>query len=234
MSSHPKLTALIVDDEKPARDRLQRLLAPIEAVETNAQAENAKQAMQQIEQAVPDLVFLDISMPEISGIQLAEWIQQKYPQVKIIFTTAYDEYALEAFEVNATDYLLKPIRRERLFKAIKKLFPKETSQQFYVLKDGHCTHKIAIDQIIFLHADQKYTEVHLKNNTYLSSDSLKEFEQTYPQHFLRIHRSTLINPQYLTGIQQQQQTMHVLLENTEFSPEVSRRHQADIRKFLKL
>ncbi len=234
MPTHSVLSALIVDDEKPARERLERLIAPIEAIETLGQAANAQEAMQFIEQSAPDLAFLDISMPEINGIQLAEWIQQHYPTVKIIFTTAYDEYALEAFEVNATDYLLKPIRRERLFKAVKKLFPKAASSQYYVIKDGSCTHKISIEDIVFLHADQKYTEVHLKDNIYLSSDSLKEFEQSYPQSFLRIHRSTLINPDFLEGIEQQQQSLHVLLKDTDRSPEVSRRHQAEIKKFLRL
>ena len=228
------LSVLIVDDEKPARQRLQRLIAPIAILESIGEAANAQEAIELINQQQPDLIFLDISMPTMNGIQLAEWINQHYSRIKIIFTTAYDEYALDAFEVNATDYLLKPIRHERLLKAVKKIIPQQIQEDYYTLKDGQSTHKIVLSDIIFLHADQKYTEIHLANKTYLSSDSLKVFEQTYPSYFLRIHRSTLINQAYLTGIQQQQQSMLVLLKDTQQQPEVSRRHQSTVRKFLKL
>lgn len=233
MTNLKPLSALIIDDEKPARQRLQRLIAPLELLHLTDQAENAEVAMEKISESQPDLVFLDISMPAMNGIELAQWITKEYPTIKIIFTTAYDEYALDAFEVNATDYLLKPIRRERLLRAVKKLFPAEQQAEHYILKDGNITHKILLNDIIFLHADQKYTEVHLSDKTLLSSDSLKDFEERYPEQLLRIHRSTLINPDLLLGIEQQGSSMLVNLKNTETKPEVSRRHQAQVRKFLK-
>ncbi len=227
-----QLSVLIVDDEAPARQRLQRLISSIDILHAIGEAENAEFAIQQIQEQQPDLVFLDISMPSMNGIQLANWLSEQYPAVKIIFTTAYDEYALEAFDVNATDYLLKPIRRERLQKAVQKLIPASTT--FYSIKDGQSTYRLNIQEIIWLHADQKYTEIHTKEKTYLTNDSLKDFEQAYPNTFLRIHRSSLINPKFLQGVEQHQQTMLALLNETDNKPEVSRRHQSDVRNFLKV
>ncbi len=226
------MTCLIIDDEQPARQRLRRLINPIDILEIEGEAADAEEALVMVKENQPDLVFLDISMPNMSGIQLANLLLEKYPKIKIIFTTAYDEYALEAFDVNAIDYLLKPIRRERLFKAVKKLLPEQENEAFYVLKDGNKTLKIAIDEIILLHSDNKYTEVHLMEKTLLSADSLKVFEENYPQKFLRIHRSTLINPKYLKSLEQQQQQMTVTLVSSDITPEVSRRHQAEIKKYL--
>ncbi len=233
MENQLKLTALIVDDEKPARDRLKRLLASINVIELIGQAENAEEAMELIKNYQPALVFLDISMPAMNGIQLANWLQQQNFSSQVIFTTAYDEYALEAFEVNAKDYLLKPIRSERLVAAIKKFLPKQNQQPFIVLKDASSTHKVALADIIYLHADHKYTEVHLTNKKYLTTDSLKEFEQKYPNLFMRIHRSTLINKHFLLGIENKQDAMHVILKEIDAKPKVSRRHQSELRKHLK-
>lgn len=228
-----KIKTLIVDDEKPARDRLARLIGPISSLDLVGEAENAELAMLMILDLQPQLIFLDISMPIMSGIQLADWIQKESIDTHVIFTTAYDEYALEAFEVNAKDYLLKPIRRERLVSAIKKLIPKQVESEFIVLKDSKSTQKVLLDDIIYLHADQKYTEIHLNDMQLLSSDSLKDFEQKYPEHFLRIHRSTLINKQFLMGLEHLNNSMHVVLKDCESKPEVSRRHQPELRKYLK-
>ncbi|WP_251358474.1 LytTR family DNA-binding domain-containing protein [Kangiella sp. TOML190] len=227
-----KISALIVDDEQPARERLTRLINPIQAIDLIGEADSADAALAMIAKHQPQLIFLDISMPSMSGIQLAETLRQQANTAKIIFTTAFDEYALDAFDVSASDYLLKPIRRERLLEAIKKVLPEPKEDAFIVIKDAKTTRKIALNDIIFLHADQKYTEVYLSHTSYLTSDSLKEFEQNFSGYFLRIHRSTLVNRNFLKGFEQHKSGMFVTLNDTDKTPEVSRRHQAEVRKFF--
>lgn len=226
------ITALIVDDEKPARERLTRLLKPLSEIKLIGEAGNAQEAITIIQNHKPQLIFLDISMPEVSGIELASRLRAENIDSHIIFTTAYDEYALDAFEVSASDYLLKPIRSERLKTAIRKIMPKPENRSITV-KDGKASLKIALDSIIYLHSDMKYTEIHLAEKTYLSSESLKVFEETYPNEFMRIHRSTLINRQSLIGIEHHNSGLVALVKNSDKKLDISRRHQAEVRQFLK-
>lgn len=226
------ISALIVDDEKPARERLARLLNPISEIKLIGEASNAQEATKLIQSHKPQLIFLDISMPEVSGIELAARLRSENINSHIIFTTAYDEYALDAFEVSASDYLLKPIRSERLRAAIRKVMPKKESNAITV-KDGTANLKIELNSIIYLHSDMKYTEIHLAEKVYLSSESLKIFEENYPNEFIRIHRSTLINRQSLIGIEQQSSGLVALIKGSDKKLEISRRHQANVRQFLK-
>ncbi|NVK22019.1 MAG: response regulator [Kangiellaceae bacterium] len=227
------LRVIIVDDEQPARDRLARLLSVYPTIEIIAKASDGQQALEMIKQQQPDLIFLDISMPVMNGMQLAAILSETFPQLQIIFTTAYDEYALQAFEVNAQDYLLKPIRPERLTQALKKLAPAKRQPEYLTIKDRDVTKRILVSDIICLHADQKYTEIHLASETYLCVDSLKELEQRFADTFMRLHRSTLVNRNYLMGIEQQHNgSLVALIKNCSLKPEISRRHQPEIRQFL--
>lgn len=226
------MKAIIVDDEQPARDRLQRLINDISNIDVVAEASNGEEALSLIKQHQPTLVFLDISMPVMNGVQLAKIMNQDCPRVKIIFTTAYDQYALEAFDVNATDYLLKPIRKERLNKALSKLLPPPQNEPFITVRERDSVRKVLLKNIICLHSDQKYIEIHLQQQTLLSNDSLKELETRYPQYFLRIHRSTLVGRHYFYGMEQSDNQFIALLRNTELKPTISRRHQVEVRQFL--
>lgn len=231
------MKVILVDDEQPARQRLGRLLRVHPQLEIIAEASDGDQALEKIRQHKPDLIFLDISMPVMSGMQLAKILVDELPQVNIIFTTAYDQFALDAFEVKAQDYLLKPIRQERLTDCLHKIRrqnapTEQASSQSLTIKDKNTLHKIALSEIIFLHSDQKYTEVHTAERVLLSSDSLKTLEQRFGEQFIRAHRSTLINRDYLIGLQNQQQAVCALLKDCPETPEVSRRHQVEIKQFL--
>lgn len=228
------ISVLIVDDEQPARQRLRRLLDEHPQLDIIGEADNGQSALELIEQQQPDLIFLDISMPVMSGMQVAKLLNQRQHQAQIIFTTAYDEYALQAFDVDAQDYLLKPIRQERLSKALQKLERQLTSTRkaFLSIRERETVRRLPVQDILFLHSDQKYTEVHLANEVLLSSDSLKELEQRFTNNFIRIHRSTLVNRQHLIGIEQDESSCLALIQHSRTKPEISRRHQPDIRQFL--
>ncbi len=228
------ISVLIVDDEQPARQRLRRLLDEHPQLDIVGEADNGQTALELIEQQQPDLIFLDISMPVMNGMQVAKQLNQQPHQPHIIFTTAYDEYALQAFDVDAQDYLLKPIRQERLSKALQKLERKPTSDKptFMSIRERETVRRIAIKDILFLHSDQKYTEVHLTDEVLLSSDSLKDLEQRFADDFIRIHRSTLVNRQHLIGIEQDDNSCVALIKGSKSKPEISRRHQPDVRQFL--
>ncbi|MBD3667888.1 MAG: response regulator transcription factor [Kangiella sp.] len=228
------ISVLIVDDEQPARQRLRRLLDEHPQLDVVGEADNGQTALELIEQQQPDLIFLDISMPVMNGMQVAKQLNQQPHQPHIIFTTAYDEYALQAFDVDAQDYLLKPIRQERLSKALQKLERQPTSGKpiFMSIRERDTVRRIPIADILFLHSDQKYTEVHLANEVLLSSDSLKDLEQRFANDFIRIHRSTLVNRQHLIGIEQDDNACLALIKGSKSKPEISRRHQPDVRQFL--
>lgn len=226
------MKTLIVDDEQPARDRIRRLLAEYDSLEIIGEASNGEEALPLIQQHQPQLIFLDISMPVMNGVQLAKIISSDFPALSIIFTTAYDQYALEAFDVNATDYLLKPIRKERLNKALSKLIKPNSSDEFITVREREKTRKVLLTNIIFLHSDQKYVEIHLKDKTLLSGESLKDLETRFPNYFIRIHRSTLVNRQQLYGIDQDDGQCVAMLRDSQLKLAVSRRHQPDVRQFL--
>ncbi|GAA0207420.1 LytTR family DNA-binding domain-containing protein [Kangiella japonica] len=226
------MKTIIVDDEQPARDRIRRLLNHYSKINIAAEAANGQEALELIQQHKPQLIFLDISMPVMNGVELAKILSQQFPQLKIIFTTAYDQYALDAFDVNATDYLLKPIRKERLHKALSKLIPAEHEQEHITIRERDSVKKILLKDILFLQSDQKYVEIHLAEQTLLASESLKELENRFAHLFLRIHRSTLVNRQHFYGIEQDDRCCFALLRNCKCKPIISRRHQADARQFL--
>ncbi|ACV25590.1 LytR/AlgR family response regulator transcription factor [Kangiella koreensis] len=228
------ISVLIVDDEQPARQRLRRLLDSHSDLEIVGEAENGQQALDLINSLQPDLIFLDISMPVMNGMQVAKQLNQNDPQPHIIFTTAYDEYALQAFDVDAQDYLLKPIRHERLSKALQKLQRQltQTKTAYLSIRERETVRRVAVEEILFLHSDQKYTEVHLAKEVLLSSESLKDLEQRFSHDFIRIHRSTLVNRQHLIGIEQDDSGCLALIQDAKTKPEISRRHQPDVRQFL--
>jgi two-component system response regulator AlgR len=226
------MKTIIVDDEQPARERIRRLLDDYSGIEIVAEASNGQEALEYIRQEKPQLAFLDISMPVMNGVELAKLLSQDFPELKIIFTTAYDQYALEAFDVNATDYLLKPIRKERLSKALLKLIKTKPAEEFITIREREAVKKVLIKNILFLQSDQKYVEIHLEDKTLLASDSLKELENRFSHYFLRVHRSTLVNKRYFYGIDQEDGQCVALLRHTDCKPVISRRHQADARQFL--
>jgi len=201
---------LVVDDERLARKELSNMLSEYDCVNTIYNAEDVNSAMTMIEKHAPDLIFLDIQMPGESGFDLLNKIDYKG---KVIFATAFDEYALRAFEVNALDYLLKPITHERLKKALDRLeeeTPKKSNFEYNLQFDDRLFLTIGVKQvfikvssIIVIQSDGDYTQVITScTNNGLVSKSMKEWENRLPQnYFCRIHRTTIINLEFVDKIE---------------------------------
>ncbi len=206
-----KLTALIVDDERLARKELSTMLAEYEGILVCAEAEDAPSAVKAIEKDNPDIIFLDIQMPGKSGFDLLEEISTK---AKIIFITAFDEYAIRAFEVNALDYLLKPITSERLQRAIERVQVEQEQEalprkklryddRLFTNFDSKL-HFLKISSILKIAAAGDYTELFLKDGKKgLTLKSMKEWEARLPENnFCRIHRSSIINMEYIDRMEE--------------------------------
>ena len=207
MNPPPALRVLIVDDEAPARRRLHEVLADCAAAcptEVVGEANDGFSALTQLERGNIDLVLLDIRMPGMDGIECAGHIQKLGAPPAIIFTTAYDAYACQAFELNAIDYLLKPVRSERLLRALSKAH-RLTTVALQALREAHPkarTHLsvsekgrivlIPLVEILYLKAELKYVTVRTTTREFLLEESLSRLEEEFGDTFLRIHRNCLV------------------------------------------
>ena len=239
---------LIADDEAPARERLRSLIDEIgKPYRVVAEAATGREAVDACEQHQADLVLLDIRMPEMDGMDAAALLSQTDQPPALIFVTAYDEYALDAFERSAIDYLLKPIRRERLEKALHKataltrpqiqalssLNPEQQEETISASYRGGLV-RISLDDVIYLQADQKYVVACYLDGEVLLEDSLKSFEERFTDRFLRIHRNALVAKQRLRGlVKLVDGRCMATMEDTDHQLEISRRHLPEVRRWLR-
>ncbi len=236
------MKVLIADDEAPARVRLRALLLePSPDIEIVGEAGDGAAALQLAREQRPELALLDIRMPGMDGIQAALRMAALAVPPAIVFVTAYDEYALAAFDANAIDYLPKPVRAERLRTALEKASVFSQPQQealhgtlasLHVTQSGSLR-RIPLDEIICLRADSKYVEVCHERGLALSDASLKTIERQYPDRFLRIHRKTLIDPMRARELRKQGDAALLYLEGLDQGLEVSRRHLPAVRRLLR-
>ncbi len=242
---------LVVDDEAPARQRLKRLLADIEGVELIGEAEDGPQAVELIEREQPDLVLLDIQMPGLDGFGVIEALEEPPP---IVFVTAYDEYAIRAFEVNALDYLLKPFSRERLEQAIHRaqeaqaeeqdfasrlapLLESLASQGHYLtrlaVRDRDCIRVLNVDEVDWIGVENEQTFVHVGSEVYLTRRTLADLEMWLdPTRFFRAHRSAIVNLDRVKEIVPWFKGSHKLRLTTGAEVELSRAQARALRKIL--
>lgn len=198
------LRALVVDDETLARTRMRTLLSDCKApaVRVVAEAANAVQAMEQLQHQTFDVILLDIHMPGADGLALARMLQTLPTVPALIFVTAHAEYALQAFELEATDYLTKPVRLERLQAALHKVERRlglqgavlgdVAQEEVLVIQERGRTERVPLRQVLYFKAELKYVTVRTASRSYILDGSLNELEARYPQQFLRIHRNALI------------------------------------------
>lgn len=213
-------STLIIDDEPPARERLSQLLKNFpETFHVIGTAENGSQAKQQIERLQPDLIFLDIQMPGLTGFEILEKLD-KIPFV--VFCTAYDQYSLKAFETNCLDYLIKPVRIERLEQTVQKLqqfqsrlspaeilaFIKGIALQEKTktltsisVKKGERLVFVKLEDVLYFEASEKYVIVNTTRKKYLSEISLTELNAKLPLNFIRVHKSFILNKEHVKDVQ---------------------------------
>jgi len=217
MHNTKPISCLIVDDEAIAREIIETHLSKIDNIQVIASCSNAIEAFNHISNHDIDLVFLDINMPEISGISFAKSINSS---IKVIFTTAYRDYAVEGFELKAVDYLLKPISFERLQKALHSYFEiygntNETTaaafenSDFMFVRSERKMIKIDYEAIIYIESYSDYLKIHLEENIIVTRETISSIEAKLPKHqFLRIHRSYIISMKFIQSFTNEHITIH--------------------------
>ncbi|MBH9579246.1 LytR/AlgR family response regulator transcription factor [Inhella proteolytica] len=218
-------TVLICEDEPLARETLRDFLAPWPALRLLGEACDGREALERIEALKPELVFMDIQMPELTGLEVLQRLQHR---PALIFTTAYDQHAVTAFELNAVDYLLKPFTRERFDAAVQRVLAEEEAApadtlvrvlgggqgpltRILVRDRGHIF-PLAVERIEHLKSDAKYTLITSGGQQYVVRVPLQELEQRLdPSRFLRIHRSAMVNLDFVDSMQADEQSQLELL-----------------------
>ena len=243
---------LIVDDEQPARARLRQLVEDLPGYEVAGEAGNGQEAIELAAGRRPDIVLLDIRMPGIDGIEAAQHLNALDSPPAIVFTTAYDEYAIEAFEVRAIGYVLKPVRRSRLEVALRQAARLAASTLTDVAADTGIESRrqhvcvrvqdelvlVPIGDVSYFRADQKYVCVHHDSGEHLIDDSLKSLEQEFRDDFVRVHRGVLVAVNRIDRLEKTAdgKTRIVLRDGSQDDAKqliISRRHVAEVKRRLK-
>ena len=241
------MNVLIVDDEQLARQRLRKLITATSGYRIIGEAETGEDALRKTQASNPDVILMDIRMPGMDGIEAASYISRLDKPPAIIFTTAFSDHALKAFETHAIDYLLKPIKQSRLEAALDAAKRMNKAQLSYLrddetdgarkkicIKIRGSLKLIPVEEIIYFKADQKYVTLRTADHEYLIEESLKTLEDEFSFRFIRIHRNALVSQHLLYGLTKNSEG-HACVSFKEIDDllEVSRRHLAFIRKQLR-
>lgn len=246
-----KIRTVIVEDEAPARDIIKHYLADLDYIEIVAECSDGFSGLKTISTLKPDLVFLDIQMPRLTGIEMVEVMTEK---PEIIFTTAYDQFAIRAFELNAVDYLLKPFQKRRFLEAVKKAADKirngtanrkpasellqkqpENSPPVnrVVVRKGNAINLIPVDQIKFVEAQDDYVMIHHVNGKALKQQTMKFYEDNLPKSdFVRIHRSYIVRVEEIKRIEPYGKDNHIAILLSGDKLPVSRTGYQQLREDL--
>lgn len=247
-----KYRCLIVDDEEPARSLIRDFLKDFNEFEIIGEAGNGFEGVRLINELLPDVVFLDIQMPKLTGFEVLELIDCK---PFIIFSTAFDQYAIEAFEKNAIDYLLKPYSRERFKRAVKKIIEQdielkdrgEVNQRIIenlddsnemlnriAIRAGNHIQVIPVDDISYLESDDDYVRVHSKGKEYLKEKTMRFFENHLdPTQFVRIHRSYIMNVNELDRLERYEKDSYLAILKDQSRLKVSSNGYKALKDILK-
>jgi two-component system, LytTR family, response regulator AlgR len=242
------LKILIVDDESPARERLKSLLAEIAEVQVVGEAESGAEALSLTHDLAPDIVLLDVRMPGIDGLEAARHLALLEEPPAVIFTTAYDEYAVDAFATNAVGYLLKPVRKEQLATAVVRAGRLTRAQLQKLAAAGGGARRthiaaryreglklIPIEEVQYFLADQKYTTVRHLNGEDLIEESLRLLEGEFGAAFVRIHRNALVAVKHLEAIERNPEGQHfVRLRGCTAPLAVSRRMAGELKERFRI
>jgi two-component system LytT family response regulator len=255
MNATPTLRALVVDDEAPARSLLREYLSAHADVEVAAECANGFEAVKAAAELAPDLVFLDVQMPKLDGFEVLELLD---PRPAVVFCTAYDEYALRAFEVNAVDYLLKPFGRERLAEALARVRERRAAAggaaqasapsanalasaarpagrfaERIVVRDGANVHVVGLDALDYLEAQDDYVAVHSGGKTWLKHATLAEVAAGLdPARFVRVHRSYVVPVERISRLELYARDSRIAVLHDGRELPVSRAGYARLRELM--
>lgn len=247
------MKVIIIDDEPLARSIITEYLQSYAEIEVAEECGNGFEGLKAVQQHQPDLIFLDIQMPKINGFEMLELIEQP---PAVIFTTAFEEYALKAFEAHAVDYLLKPFNKERFDKALQKWLQLYRSKNMQpqqeqtkalletasespsqsnrvVVKDGNKIKIIPLQQIQYLEAADDYVKIHTPDGAFLKNKTMAHFEKLLQAHqYIRIHRSYIVNVQLISRIDPYEKDSHLVLLTTGVRLPVSKTGYAKLKEVL--
>lgn len=242
------LKALIVDDESLARNRMRTLLGDCKApaVHVEGEAANATQAIELLRRQVYDLALLDIHMPGADGLTLAQTLSTLSHPPMVVFVTAHAEHAVQAFELEAVDYLTKPVRLERLQQALQKAerllrsrggTPQESAEDILLIQERGRTERVPLAEVLYFKAELKYITVRTAAKTYILDGALSELEEKYTPRFLRVHRNALVARRAVRALEkhddpEEGEGWAVRLSGTEELLSVSRRQLAAVREAI--
>lgn len=240
------MRVVIADDEPLARERLRSLLGELPGVQVVAEAENGEQALHACAELQPDLVLLDIAMPGLDGLEAARHLATFDPRPAVVFCTAYDAHALSAFEAAAIDYLMKPVRAERLVAALERArtflagrngqpsTPSQAARTLLCARLRGSLRLIPVEDIHYLQAEEKYVVVHHARGEDLIEESLKSLEEEFASRFVRIHRNCLVARHELVELRRNGGgQVQAVLRHGKAPLEVSRRCVASLKQELK-
>lgn len=241
------MKVVIADDEALARERLKRFLKELPACEVVGEAAEGGRAVQLCQEQHPDVVLLDIRMPGMDGLEAARHIITLAEPPAIVFTTAYGDYALQAFETQAVDYLLKPIRKERLEQALGRAERLSATRLEALREEGgkrarthlsitsHGTLRLVpLSEVLYFQADMKYVTARTRSEELLLDESLKALEEEFGDRLLRIHRNALVMKEALAGMERDSAGgSYALLRDVPEKLEISRRHLSEVRRWIK-
>lgn len=238
------MRVLVVDDEAPARERLRRLVEDLPGFDIAGEAADGEAALDAVHAQAPEIVLLDVRMPDMDGIEAARHMAELDPSPAIVFVTAFDEHALDAFEVHAVDYLVKPVRRQRLEEALLHARRISRTQRAVLGETGAARSRLCarlagelqivdVDRVCYFLADRKYVTVRHPEGEILLEESLKALEREFGDRFLRIHRNALVAPAHVGGLSRSPEGRHnVWFRDIDDALEVSRRHLPGVRQRL--
>lgn len=237
---------MIVDDEQLARDRLSRMIDGFDSHEVVGEASNGVEAVKVAANMQPEVVLMDIRMPGMDGLEAARHIVDAEEPPAIIFCTAYEEHAVEAFDLQAVGYLLKPVRKDNLESSLGKAQRVNKAQLAALAEDQpprrtHISARtrkgielIPVDDVRYFQADQKYVTVRHGEGEIIVDETLKELEEEFGERFIRVHRNALVAARFIVGLNRQSDGHYkIQLKDVEEAVDISRRHVAAVRKVVK-
>lgn len=198
------MRCIIIEDEPLAAERLKQFIAKLPDLQLEAAFDNAVDALVFLRNHQPDILFVDINLGEMSGIQLLEVLK---PECAVIITTAYQEFALKGYELNVSDYLMKPFTFDRFFQAIEKVKQQQnkivsTEKSFLFIKTEYRLEKVMLDDILYIEGMRDYRRIHLSDRSIMTLQTFREFETTLPQHIIcRIHKSYMVSVAKISSIE---------------------------------
>lgn len=234
MDEDGRIRVLIVDDEPPAVERLSTMVSTFPDCRVVGCESRPGRVVERCRQLQPEAVLLDVEMPGISGMEIAAGMQQIEPVPAIIFVTAHDRYAVDAFNVEAVDYVVKPVRQARLRQALDRVAAARNAEPDWVAaRIGDRLVRIALDDIRAFTAEDKCTLVHAVNRQAIAEEPLKSIEAEFGDRFVRVHRNALVSRHHIKSLfNDRADVSRVEIEGVDLEPEVSRRNYTLVKKLL--